>query len=95
MDVATALITREWLSAESWELNQEQRYYLMASKKKENRVECPEGAKLIPLDTLLDNLHFKLDVEIITSMHSTSHLNTLISTVYYLEQLKEIKDNVR
>ena len=64
-------------------------------KEKKNKIKCPEGAKLIPLDRLLDGLHFKLEVEIITSMHSISHLETLISTVYYLEQLKEIKDNVR
>lgn len=47
-----------------------------------------EGVKPIPLDKLLDNLYFKMEVESFCRMHSSEHLKTLASTIYYLEELK-------
>lgn len=47
-----------------------------------------EEVKPIPLDKLLDNLHFKMEVESFCRMHSNDHLKILASTIYYLEELK-------
>lgn len=47
-----------------------------------------EGVKPIPLDKLLDNLYFKMEVESFCRMHSSEHLKILASTIYYLEELK-------
>lgn len=47
-----------------------------------------EKVKPIPLDKLLDNLHFKMEVESFCKMHSNDHLKILASTIYYLEELK-------
>lgn len=51
-----------------------------------------EKVKSIPLDKLLDNLHFKMEVESLCRMHSSDHLKILASTIYYLEKLKELKN---
>lgn len=47
-----------------------------------------EEVKPIPLDKLLDNLYFKMEVESFCMMHSSDHLKILASTIYYLEELK-------
>lgn len=51
-----------------------------------------EEVKPIPLDKLLDNLHFKMEVESFCMMHSADHLKILASTIYYLEELKKLKN---
>lgn len=51
-----------------------------------------EKFEVIPLDKLLDNLHFKLEVESFTAMHSTAYTDTLVSIIVYLEELKKLKD---
>lgn len=48
--------------------------------------------ELISLDKLLDNLHFKMEVESLCRMHSSDHLKTLASTIYYLEELERLKN---
>lgn len=51
-----------------------------------------EEIKPIPLDKLLDNLYFKMEVESFCRMHSSDHLKTLASTIYYLEELERLKN---
>ena len=51
-----------------------------------------EKFEVIPLDKLLDNLHFKLEVESFTAIHSTTYTDTLVSIIVYLEELKKLKD---
>jgi len=45
-----------------------------------------------PLEDVLDALYMKLEVESICRMSSSDTLKLLASVIWYLEDLKEIKD---
>lgn len=45
-----------------------------------------------PLEEVLDALYMKLEVESICRMSSSDTLKLLASVIWYLEDLKEIKD---
>lgn len=46
----------------------------------------------IPVDTILDSLYFQYQVATLTNMKSADDLRKLASTIYYLEELKELKN---
>lgn len=48
--------------------------------------------KAKPLEDVLDALYMKLEVESICRMSSSDTLKLLASVIWYLEDLKEIKD---
>ena len=45
-----------------------------------------------PLEEVLDSLYMKFEVESICRMSSSDYLKLLASVIWYLEDLKEIKD---
>lgn len=47
-----------------------------------------------PLEEVLDALYMKLEVESICRMSSSDTLKLLASVIWYLEDLKEIKDKL-
>ena len=47
-----------------------------------------------PLEEVLDSLYMKFEVESICRMSSSNTLKLLASAIWYLEDLKEIKDKL-
>lgn len=47
-----------------------------------------------PLEEVLDTLYMKFEVESICRMSSSSTLKLLASAIWYLEDLKEIRDKL-
>ena len=47
-----------------------------------------------PLEEVLDSLYMKFEVESICRMSSSDTLKLLASVIWYLEDLKEIKDKL-
>ena len=47
-----------------------------------------------PLEDVLDTLYMKLEVESICCISSRDNLKLLASVIWYLEDLKEIKDKL-
>lgn len=47
-----------------------------------------------PLEEVLDALYMKFEVESICRMASSNTLKLLASTIWYLEDLKEIRDKL-
>ena len=47
-----------------------------------------------PLEEVLDALYMKFEVESICRMSSSNTLKLLASTIWYLEDLKEIRDKL-
>lgn len=52
----------------------------------------PKEFKPKPLEEVLDALYMKLEVESICHISSRDYLKLLASVIWYLEDLKEIKD---
>lgn len=47
-----------------------------------------------PLEDVIDSLYMKFEVESICHMSSNDYLKLLASVIWYLEDLKEIKDKL-
>ena len=54
----------------------------------------PKEFKPKPLEEVLDSLYMKFEVESMCRMSSSDTLKLLASVIWYLEDLKEIKDKL-
>lgn len=48
--------------------------------------------KPIPLEAILDKLYFQLQMASLTGMKSPEDVRRLTSTIYYLEELRKLKN---
>ena len=58
----------------------------------QNTNKKKEKFEPIPIDTILNSLYFQLRIASLTDMVPSDDLKKMTSTIYYLEELKELKN---